>query len=169
MPVAKIDLPDGTKVEIEGSVEEITKVVALYGQRPSKSSGPTQARRSEAPDSEVSSGPVDIPKIVELIKDSEESAIIDQRILDARDVMNRVLLPLYVVNKYIDPMMGLTSGEIAKVTDQLGVKVAISNASKTLSGSAKAYVTGDAVRKRGAAVRYRLTRRGVQRMEELLA
>lgn len=32
MPTANIDLPDGTRVRIEGSPEEIARVLTLYGQ-----------------------------------------------------------------------------------------------------------------------------------------
>ena len=64
--------------------------------------------------------------------------------------------------------MGLTSGDIERITDQLGVKIAGSNASNVLSGRAKSYVSGDAVRKRGGTVRYRLNRRGIQYFENVL-
>lgn len=38
MATASIDLPDGTKVKIEGSPEEINKVLELYGQQPVRAS-----------------------------------------------------------------------------------------------------------------------------------
>jgi hypothetical protein len=84
-------------------------------------------------------------------------------------VLNRVLLCLWIVDRDFGPAIGVTSGEIEKITDQLGVKVGISNASTILSGRAKAFVSGDTVRKQGGAVRYKLNRRGVQQFESILA
>lgn len=171
MPKASITLPNGTTIEIDGTVEEIQALTAIYstqaaGAGPSakqKSSGYTPPQHSGDEDAEP-----DINQIVSIIRDCDEAETIENKVLDGRSVPNRVLLPLYILNKYLAGMSGLTSGDIEKITEQLGVKVAMSSASTNLSGAVKSYVTGDTVRKKGAPVRYKLNRRGVQYFEELL-
>jgi hypothetical protein len=103
------------------------------------------------------------------IKDCDEAEQIEARVLDQKDMLNRVLLCLRILHRDFSWTMGLTSGYIEKVTDQLGVKVGISNTSTILSGHAKAFVSGDAVRKQGGAVHYKLNRRGLQWFESALA
>lgn len=71
-----------------------------------------------------------------------------------------MLLPLYIVHRFFSGSPGLTSGDIQKITKQLGVPVAVANASNALSDTARGYVDGDKVRRRGSAVRYKLVRRG---------
>ncbi|MFN0219778.1 MAG: hypothetical protein ACKVP4_13300 [Hyphomicrobium sp.] len=171
MPKANITLPNGTTIEIDGTVEEVQTLTAIYSAQAAKGTVPVRSAgagytpplQADEEDAEP-----DIAQIVSVIRDCDEAEIIERRVLDGRSVPNRVLLPLYILNKYLPNTMGLTSGDIEKITDQLGVKVAISSASTNLSGAVKSYVTGDAVRKKGAPVRYKLNRRGVQYFEELL-
>ena len=70
-----------------------------------------------------------------------------------------MLLPLYIVHnivrRFFSGSPGLTSGDIQKITKQLGVPVAVANASNALSDTARGYVDGDKVRRRGSAVRYK--------------
>ncbi len=75
---------------------------------------------------------------------------------------------MYIVHEHLENGFELSSGDIAKVTTQLSVPVTVSNASSTLSGSASKYVIGGSVRKKGSRVGYKLNRRGVQYMKEVL-
>ena len=98
--------------------------------------------------------------IVNHVKSCEEAESIETRILDQTDQLARVLLPMYIVYEHMNNEHGLTSGQISKVTVQLGVPVKLPNVSKTLSGTATKYIIGDTVRRSGQAVRYKLSRRG---------
>jgi hypothetical protein len=172
MPKATVVLVDGTKIEIDGTLEEVQRLTEHYGrpsgvaQRIPKSvangSGHVGATGDEENDE------LDVAAIAAIVRDCDESEVIEGRILDHNDVLNRVLLCLWVVHKYVSQTMGLTSGDVERITNQLGVKIAGSNASNVLSGKAKSYVAGDVVRKRGGKVRYRLNRRGVQYFENVL-
>ena len=73
------------------------------------------------------------------------------------------------MHKYIDNAYGLTSGEVSQVTTDLGIPIQTPNASRTLSGTASKYVIGDKVRKKGQAVRYKLSRRGVEYFKKVLS
>jgi hypothetical protein len=64
---------------------------------------------------------------------------------------------------------GMTSGEISKVTRALGVPVGQPDVSNILGKGASKFVMGDRSRESGKAVRYRLSRRGVQHVEGVLA
>ena len=173
MANADILLPDGTKVTVQGSAEEVAKILSLYSSvAPSSTLEDTnrhkQVLERAGVDQDLASDEIDIARIVACIRDCDAAESIEVRILDQRDAMNRVLLPLYIQYKFFNPNIGLTSGNVQKITDQLGVKVEISSASKILSGRAKSYVSGDSVRKKGSPVRYKLTRRGVIYFEELI-
>lgn len=176
-PKASFSLPDGTKIEFDGTVEELQSLTASIHARSTAApapAAPANSARTFTPAPAPAEGDIppdaepDIARIVGLIKDCDEAELIDSKVLAKRDALNRVLMCLWVVQKYVHPMLGLTSGDVERITDQLGVKVAISHASTTLSDRAKAFVTGDAVRKQGAPVRYRLNRRGMAAFEEVL-
>jgi hypothetical protein len=175
VPKADILLPNGTKVVVDGSVEDIKEIMAHSSRITSGGGSATSKNRQRhnsppktAEGSDENETP-DIAAIVTHIKDCDEAERIEARVLDRKDMLNRVLLCLWIVHHNVSPKIGLTSGDIEKITDQLGVKVGISNASTILSGRAKAFVSGDTVRKQGGAVRYKLNRRGVQQFESVLA
>jgi len=75
---------------------------------------------------------------------------------------------MYIVFEHMSNDYALTSGQISRVTNELGVPVQQPNASKTLSGAAAKYVIGDTVRKNGQAVRYKLSRRGHAYLKEVI-
>ena len=91
-----------------------------------------------------------------------------REILDRASQVDRTLLPLYLVHEHLGNAFGLSSGDVSKITTDLGVPVSQPNASKTLSGTAAKYVIGDKVRKRGQLVRYKLSRRGVQYLQTVI-
>jgi hypothetical protein len=102
------------------------------------------------------------------VKSCDEAGSIDAKILDQTDQLARVMLPMYVVYEHMNNAHGLTSGQINKITVQLGVPVKLSNVSKTLAGTASKHVIGDSVRKKGQAVRYKLSRRGHIYLKEVI-
>jgi hypothetical protein len=81
---------------------------------------------------------------------------------------DRTLLPLYIVHEHLDNAFALSSGDVTKVTSDLGVRVSQPAASRTLSGTAAKYVVGDRVRKKGQLVRYKLSRRGLQYVQGVI-
>lgn len=173
-PKANICLPNGTKIDFEGTLEELKALTDHLQGRSGASADATSGNGGDrfmpvaAGDGPADEQP-DIARIVAVIKECDEAEAIEGKVLAKRDVLNRVLMCLWAVHKYINPMLGLTSGEVESITDQLGVKVAMSHASTTLSDRARSYVTADSVRRRGAPVRYRLNRRGVQAFDGVLS
>jgi hypothetical protein len=175
MPKALVKLPNGTTVEIEGSTEEVQRLLEFYGL-------PTEGTKRRPPAKETTIPPVsagggasasptevDLAGVVKHVRTSADAEAIEAHILDRTSEVNRVLLPLYVVHQYMADAFGLTTVEISAVTKELGIRVSRQNALRALKGSGARYVVGDRVRKKGLATRYKINRRGVQYMKEILS
>jgi len=186
MAKASLKLPNGTLVQIEGTAAEVRELLQGYGALAATVSGggtpATPAARAghkqtRAPARAVAAskrgtdadGTVDLNQIVNLVKICDEAEGIEKQILDRTSQVDRTLLPLYIVHEHLGNAFGLTSGEINKITTDLGVPVSQPNASRTLSSTAAKYVIGDAVRTRGQPVRYRLHLRGVKYLKAVIA
>lgn len=174
MAKATLKLPNGTKVEIEGNPDEISQLLEFYGvERPqvrsrTKTKRTKTVAKEKAGKKDISKKQVDLAEIVNLVKNCDEAEAIETQILDRISQVNRVLLPLYIVHESMGNEFSLTSGDLNKITTDLGIPIRQPNIARTLSGSAKGYVIGDKVRRRGQAVRYKLSRRGVKYMKEVL-
>lgn len=173
MAKASIALPNGTVVNIEGTPEEVQHLLKFYSDqsietpRRRASKKPVSAR-GMAKKKEMASENIDYAEIVNLVKECGEAEAIEEQILDRASQVNRTLLPLYIVHEYLNNDKKLTSGEITKVTTDLGIPISQPNASRTLSGTASRYVIGDKVKKKGQPVRYKLSRRGVKYLKAVL-
>lgn len=179
MAKASLKLSNGTVVTLEGTPEEVKELLQLYGgehrpatklalrqpQPPKSKSRDPGARRDETKGGDK----LDLNAIVTLTKDCDEAEVIEEQILDRPAQVNRTLLPLYIVHEHLGNAFGLTSGEVTKITTDLGIPISQPNASRTLSGTAAKYVIGDKVKSKGQAVRYKLSRRGFQYMKQVLA
>lgn len=182
MPKASIKLPDGTTVQIEGSPEEVAKLLKLYSgatsnkDNSSPSSGNetkrkpvTQKQKAAGSKKADSDASPDLSTIIEHIKNCDQAESIENNVLDKTGQVNRILLPLFIVHEHLNNAYGLTSGEVSQITTDLGIPVQQPNASRTLSGTASKYVIGNKVRKKGQAVRYKLSRRGIQYFKNVLS
>lgn len=166
MAIASLTLSNGAVVRIEGTPHEVRQLLEFYSgqprqEKPSRIRKASTSRRMTA-EGETASEVVDFASIVNLVKDCDEAEAIEAQILDKSGQMNRVLLPLYIVHEYMNNTTGLTSGEVSKVTTDLGIPISQPNASSTLSGTGSRYVMGDKVKRKGQPVRYKLSRRGVK-------
>jgi hypothetical protein len=171
MAKASLTLPNGTVVQIEGPPEEIRELLTFYGRQPTaeyKESTRKNVGQKKTTKKKVVSESLDYANIVNLVKDCDEAEAIEERILERTSMVDRTLLPLYVVHEHMKNKFALTSGEISKVMIDLGIPIAVPNVSNTLSGPASRYVMGDKVKKKGKAVRYTLSRRGVKYMKAVL-
>ena len=181
MPSATITLPDGTVVTIDGTPEEVARLLQLYGggstastaatvktPRPKTSTKKVSGARAKAESNPAQGNGIDLNEIINLIKNCDEAEEIESAILDKVGQVNRILLPLFVAHQHLEHDQGLTTGEISQITKDLGIPIHVANVSNTLSKTAAKYVMGDKVRKKGQPVRYKLSRRGVKYMEDIL-
>jgi hypothetical protein len=172
MAKAHLTLPNGTRVTIEGTSDEVQRLLGLAGTKLSDKRKPSPPRRTAsrtyAKEGGKESEHPDLTELVNSVKDCDEADAIEKNILDRTSIVDRVLLPLYVLKKYSDSIDGLTSGEIGRVTKELGVPISQPNASTALSGAASKYVMGNKTRRKGQPVRYRLSRRGEQYIGDVI-
>jgi len=109
---------------------------------------------------------IDIPGIVAHLKDSDDYAQIEAKILDKRDVLNRIMMCMYYAVEFSgDPF--LTTGQVEAITNELGVKVGMANAANKIRDNQK-YFTGKTVRKKGQPVPYKLNRQGKNAFKAIL-
>ncbi|MDD5102793.1 MAG: hypothetical protein PHX93_00150 [Candidatus Peribacteraceae bacterium] len=163
MAKSHIKLPDGTDIIIEGNPDEIAKILELYSVKseasPRSAGGSTKPHKPSTDKGEMNGDHV--LELINTIKECDESEKIEQTILDRLSLVNRILLPLYISHQHFRNEIALQTGEISKILTELGTPVSVSNVAHCIAGSAKSYVAGDKVRKRGQAVKYRITRKGL--------
>lgn len=165
MAKASLTLPDGTTVLIEGSPDEIQKIISLH--RPPEHEEKVKVSKKKTITKKIAKGDdpegeLDLSELVNVAKAADDFELIEKNILDRSSLVDRILLPLYIAHEHVSEHSSLTSGDISKFLSQLGVNIAQPNVAKTLSSTALKYVIGDKMRKKGQVVRYRLSRRGYQ-------
>src|SRR5260370_25725897 len=172
---AHLTLAGGDRATIEGTPESLEKLLGLLGARNVSVGGKSKRRRDRTEsesveDTESVEGKpgLDLHELVNLAKSCDEAEAIETQMLDMSSQVDRTLLPLYLVHEHRKNNFALSSGEIAKVTRDLGVPVSQPNASKVLSGVGSRYVMGDTVRRKGRAVKYKLNRRGAAYLKSVI-
>ena len=171
MAKASLTLPDGTRVIVEGSPEEIQKIISLHRPTPTEveETKPTSKRHIQNKKEKVSGKEeTDLPSLVNAAKSCKEFDQIEANILDRSSVVDRLLLPLYIAHEYVSEQLALTSGEIAKFLSQFSVNIAQPNIAKNLSSTASRYVIGDTIREKGKPVRYRISRKGLTYLKSVI-
>src|SRR6266481_1911216 len=89
-------------------------------------------------------------------KDCNESEHIQKKVLDVRNPEAKVLMCFYVSYKYFGNAW-LTSGDVERITSELGVKIATGNASNYIK-ALRANLESGKARKKGSATPCRLNR-----------
>lgn len=105
--------------------------------------------------------------IVNKIGECDESEEIQNKVLDQRSAEGKILLCFYISHKYFKNAW-LRTGDIEKITSDLGAKIAIGNVSNKIKKELRQYLESGAVRKQGQPTPYRLNRKGEKRFEEIL-
>jgi len=175
MAKSTIKLANGSVITVEGTAEEVAKVMSLYVQGHSTSeesetakamkSKPFKLMAKEAPKDQE----VDILELVNLTKDADDFDQIEKNILDQASQVDRVLLPLFVANRENSNSSPLTSNDIYKFLKEFGINMALPNISKTLSKTAIKYVMAGSARKKGVATSYRISRKGKQHIDQIIS
>lgn len=106
-------------------------------------------------------------EIINKIKNCEKNEKIESQILDKSSQEGKILLPFYICYKYF-PNQRLTTGNVEKITSDLGVKIKVYNISKAIKKSLWKYLDGHSPRKKGKIILYKLNQRGLQHFESLL-
>lgn len=168
MPKATITLTNGTIVTIDGSLEDVNYLVNIY----TPSSSKPQIHKKTAKSKRVKverphSNKFDALRITNTIHNCDEAEKIEKNILDKPNELNRVLLPLYILEKYLKDESGLTTSEISKVTVKLGVKVSRQNSLRAVKFTGPKYIFSQSEGNRFP--RYQLNRRGMKYMDSVIS
>ena len=148
-------------------LSDIQRARAPKTQSPPKKKTPPIKRKKSNKSSQEEQGPgIDIPGIVAHIKDSDDYKQIEAKILDKRDILNRIMMCMYYAAEFSGEPF-LTTGQIEAITNELGVKVGMANAANKIRDNQK-YFTGKTVRKRGQPVPYKLNRQGENAFKDIL-
>jgi len=173
MTEATFELPNGTIISIKGSNDEVKDILDYYltrsdeGERKetSKSTQVQKVAKDQKPEKTTTP---DLASVANQIKNCPEARSIEKNILDTTSEVNRVLLPLYVVYEYLDNAFPLTTGQISKITSELGIKFSRQNVLRSLTNAGKSYVSTDEIRKHGRPSKYRLNPRGAKYMKSVI-
>lgn len=151
---------------IEKELNEILRILKDYEKRicvlenvkrPVKTAhGPTETKDSN----ELILG------IVNKIGECEESDAIQRNILDKKSMEGKILLCFFIANKYFKNAW-LKTGEIEKITSDLGVKIDARNVTNKIKELRQLLESG-AARKKGQPTPYRLNRNGIKRFYIIL-
>ena len=176
MTEAKIELPDGTIIEIKGSTDAVKDIVdhVSSGRGAKESKKPEKKAKSKA-DAAAKDDPKkraqedDLAEIVNVIKTCDEADDIEKNVLDNGSEADRALLPLYIVKMYFDNRFPLSTVEISTIVTEFSVSMRRQNALRALKGAGASYVITDGIRKRGVPTLFRLNRRGEKHLKEVIA
>lgn len=119
-----------------------------------------------APANSADTNPDKVLQIVNKVGDCDEATAIEKHVLSTRGSEGRVLLAFYIVHKYFKNAW-LTSGDVEKITADLGIKIDKKNVSNYLVTYRK-YLESGAVRRKGQSTPYRMKRAGAKRFEEII-
>jgi hypothetical protein len=171
MAKATLTLGPGKVVTIEGTAKEVHELLLLHVGTPNAPTSPRKTKKAgTAKNSVLGDHGLDdrVPDIVNLIKSCDEAEQIERQILDRSSAINRCLLPLYVAHEYMKNAFGLTTGQISTVTKELGVFISSQHVSRAFTDSASKYVMAETTRQQGKPTEYRINRRGIQFLKDLL-
>lgn len=114
----------------------------------------------------VSDSNVLILAIVNKIGDCDESEEVQIKVLDKASMEGKILLCFYISCKYFKNAW-LNTGDIEKITSDLGVKIDVRNATNKIK-ELRRYLESGKSRKKGQPTPYRLNRKGKKRFEDII-
>lgn len=167
MTKATLKLKSGAVVIIEGTPGDVHQLLAMHEAavpniaRHDTGGAPAAAARTPRDRDPVSD-------IVNVIRSCEDAEQIEANILDRSSAVNRCLLPLYILAEEAHTQPGLSTGQISAVTKELRVFISQANVAHTIAGPAARFVMASSTRKRGVPTEYRINRRGVQHLKEVI-
>lgn len=135
---------------------------ATSGSRARRAPKKTRDEASVGADSETN---VDAATVANRVNEADNHAVIEKHILNKASRLAKVLLAFHFAHEC--GYEQLTSGDVEKITDELGVKVEQSSASHCISDNRKLFSAG-AARRKGAKVPYKLNRQGSHAYKQVL-
>lgn len=168
----EIEIESSDKAYVDAKLGElldsVPKTESPVGEtkRRKKTAGKSAAKSKANSPSDNDTAKLDVAGLVAHIKDAEDYDDVETNIIDKRDVLAKIIMCLHYAAEYLDDPH-LTTGQIEAITNQLGIKIALSNASNKITSNQR-YFTGKTVRRPGQAVPYKLNRKGENAFKKYL-
>lgn len=118
------------------------------GRRQNKGKGTTATEQETTVNSEA---------VASAVHESDRFGEIEKNVLNKRSALGKILVTFHFAHE--KGYEYLTTGDVEKITDELGVKIASSNVSHCITANRK-YFSRGTMRRRGAKVPYKLNRLG---------
>ena len=171
MPKATLTLPNNTEVTIEGELSDIKNLLDYYSKKELSTSKLPEAKEKYfiKKVSQISTGKINHMEIVNLAKNVDIAESIEREILDKSSQVDRALLPLYIVEKYMENKVELQTNDISIINANLGISMSAPNISRTLNGTASKYVNADKPKKKGRVQKYTINKKGIGYFNSIIA
>lgn len=166
----EVEVESSDKAFVESKIKELLQDEQTSKPNTSKKIPERKSSSSSSASSSTSSGKssgIDIVAVVNEINDFDKYKIIEEKILKKSNQLNRILLVFYFANK-VKSGGSITTGDVAKITDQLGIRITSANAASNIKNNSK-FFASETVRKRGAVVKYKMNRKGIEEFESIIA
>jgi len=174
----EVEIESTDKAFVETKLTELTKdVPKTIKTNPSKETKavvkPTASVKAKPElsieeESDDDDNGIDVVKIVNAIYDAENHDVVEQKILKKSNQLNRILMIFAFVNKVYDHNTSITTGDIEKITDQLGVRIKRPNAANKIKANSK-FFAADSVRKKGSVTKYKINRKGLEEFDKIIS
>lgn len=146
---------------VKGKVEAGARVeTPVEKSQEQNNDSPSTVNRGEA------DSVIDIAAIANMVHESDKYADIEKNILHTRSILARILLVFHFA--HAAGYNTISTGDVERITDQLGVKIGTANVSNTISANRK-YFSASEVRQKGARVPYKLNLQGQKAFEAFAA
>ena len=167
----EVEIESTDKSFVETKLNELIKEASIPKTKAPKKTttrkgSPSTPKASRNTDNDESS--VDIMTIVNTINETDYHDQIEEKILKKVNQLNRILLVFYFVHKLYSSSTTITTGDIEKITDQLGVKIKYQNVAKNIKKNAK-FFAADTVRKKGTATKYKINKKGIDEYDQIIS
>ena len=124
-----------------------------------KKTDKTKMKKDPPVDSEL-----DVNALVEHIHESENYSDVEKNIINKRDMLPKIMMCMYFAKDLLDPPH-LTTGQVEAITDQMGIRIAMSNVGHKIRKNLKYFSKGN---KKGATVPYKLNLPGENAFKECM-
>ena len=161
----EIEIESTDKDYVDQKLEKLLPTTQITTEKQKSRQVTSRKRKESTSAEETETVKIDVACVVARIHDADNFTEIEKNILDKSAQLPRILLVCKFAHEYGHDY--ITTGDIEALTDELGIKIASTNASNCIADNRK-YFTAKSARKKGAVVLYKLNRQGEQALEKYL-
>jgi len=133
---------------------------------PVKQAKPKPSSQPATPSPATADEELDVAVLVTAIHEDPNFDSIEKHILEKRSIDARVLLCFEFAHRV--GYLQMSTGDVERVTDELGVKIEAPNVAKAIRNRLKKYLSAGRARKKGIKTPYKINRAGRNAFEKIL-